>query len=199
MTTPTTYPLGAVQSHVQAAANELGSMFSIARIGGYGPGSVPGSDHPKGLALDFMTSVRATGDALVDYLIANADRYGVKYIIWQRHQWQGGQWSAYTGKNPHTDHVHVSFNDRGPSIVGAAGQLLKLPFTAPANVTEAIGNLSAGVGSIAESALSVGRVADLVTRAFLPTAIIRGVALVLGVVFLLIGIWFIAREAKDST
>jgi hypothetical protein len=107
------YSLGGVKPHVKAAANYFGPKHGITTIYGVGPGSVSNSDHPKGLALDFMTSNRNTGDALSSDLIANAGKWNIKYIIWYRQIWQNGKWSHYSGPRPHTDHVHVSFNPGG--------------------------------------------------------------------------------------
>lgn len=106
------YALGAVKPHVKSVADTLGPKYGFAVVGGWRPtGSVSNSDHPLGLALDFMTLDKAKGDALAADLIANAGAYGVKYIIWYRRVWRNGAWSPYTSTtNPHTDHVHVSFN-----------------------------------------------------------------------------------------
>lgn len=108
------YSLGPVKPHVAKAANDIGPRFGIKTIWGFGSGSVPGSDHPRGLALDFMinniSGGKATGDAIAAFVIANATALGVKYVIWQRRIWQNGAWKPYHGFNPHIDHVHVSFN-----------------------------------------------------------------------------------------
>lgn len=108
------YALGLVKPHVRAAADHWGPKYDIRTIYGFGGGSVPGSDHPKGLALDFMINNipngRSVGDALAADVIANAAAYNVKYVIWYRRIWQNGQWKSYSGPSPHTDHVHVSFN-----------------------------------------------------------------------------------------
>lgn len=69
----------------------------------------------------------------------------------------------------------------------------------PGNVTEALSNVGTAIGSVAESAVGVANVANLVTRAFLPSNLIRGSALVMGSVFILIGIWFLGREIKDAS
>lgn len=71
------------------------------------------------------------GDVLVSLLMTDAR---VKYIIWQRRIWfprakPGGRpagWSAYTGANPHTKHVHVSI------IPGATHVTSGWPLNAPA-------------------------------------------------------------------
>ena len=104
--------LGAVKPHVGAAAAEVGPKFQIATIYGWAPGLY---DHPKGLALDFMVNTpglsKATGDALVAYLIANWKRLKIKYIIWYRESWnpERNTWVPYKGDSAHTDHVHASF------------------------------------------------------------------------------------------
>lgn len=103
------YDLGPVKAHVKAAANELGPKFGIKRIGGWRVQAT--GDHPRGLALDFMTT---TGDALANYAVANQARLKVSYVIWNRRIWNQARrsegWRKYTGtSNPHTDHVHVSF------------------------------------------------------------------------------------------
>lgn len=102
------YTLGAVKPHVKAAAESIGPKFGIRTIYGWAPGQW---DHPKGLALDFMTSHKPTGDALANYVVANASALGVTYVIWYRRVWNPRQgWHKYTSTpNPHIDHVHVSF------------------------------------------------------------------------------------------
>ena len=110
------YDLDGVKSHVRAAAEEVGPMFGIKNIGGYrATGSVPNSDHPKGLALDFMTFSKKVGDSLAGYLIANASRLGITYVIWWGKIWQHGEWKTYSGPSPHIDHVHASFSASGAS------------------------------------------------------------------------------------
>lgn len=109
------YGLKGVSSNVSKVADNLGSRFGIKTIGGRGPGSVPGSDHPKGRALDFMinnvSNGKARGDALSSYAIKNYKALNVKYVIWNRYIWQPGRgWHKYSGPSDHTDHVHVSFN-----------------------------------------------------------------------------------------
>lgn len=107
------YHLGAVKPDVTAAAYEIGPKFNIKIIYGWAPGQF---DHPRGLALDFMINTpglgKPTGDALAGYVLANAGRLNVKYVIWYRQSWnpQRKTWVPYSGDSPHTDHVHVSFN-----------------------------------------------------------------------------------------
>lgn len=114
------YALGAVRTHVRAAAETIGPKFGITNILGVGlrPNE---SDHPLGLALDFMTTDKAKGDALAEHAKSNASAYGVKYVIWwgkiwsvQRNAEGWRQYGSPTGvasiTAQHKDHVHVSFN-----------------------------------------------------------------------------------------
>ena len=101
------------------------------------------SDHHEGRALDWGRDVHARSDRravrdLFDWLFeidrydntdALARRLGIVYIIWNRRIWGGwsGEWSVYCVKkpagcrdpdskyllNPHTDHVHISFDWAG--------------------------------------------------------------------------------------
>lgn len=107
-----TYNLGRVKPHVKAAAELYGPRFGIKTVYGVGGGSVPNSDHPKGLALDFMTSNKVTGDALANALLADSS---VKYVIWwgRINSKDDRGWRTYIGPRNHKDHVHASFNPSG--------------------------------------------------------------------------------------
>lgn len=110
------YGLKRVSSNTAKAADFWGSKYGIKNIGGYAAhGSVPGSDHPKGRALDFMINNikngKATGTALANDLIRNYKKWNIKYVIWNRYIWTPSRgWHRYSGPSPHTDHVHASFN-----------------------------------------------------------------------------------------
>ena len=99
---------------------------AITRIGGRGPRPIATSDHPRGLAVDFMIpkwSTRAGnafGWRVARWVQANAKALRVKYIIFDARKWVptvSGSWRAYhhpLGASPtlaHRDHVHVSFYD----------------------------------------------------------------------------------------
>lgn len=93
----------------------------------YGVGGRSGrSDHPRGLAVDFMVENyrsaegNALGWQLAEWTRANADALDVKYIIWDMRYWSASApdkgWVPYTryGPNPddnlaHRNHVHVSY------------------------------------------------------------------------------------------
>lgn len=81
------------------------------------------------------------------------------------------------------------------SVQGPAGTLVNL--FKPANVTEAIDNLGRGVAGVGHSASQIGGLASLITKAFLPSNILRGAFALAGTVFILIGIWFLSRQIKD--
>lgn len=110
------YGLKSITPNTSKAADYWGSKYGIKTVGGYREhGSVPGSDHPKGRALDFMINNikngHSTGDALANDIIKNYKAWDVSYVIWNRYIWSPSRgWRKYNGPSPHTDHVHVSFN-----------------------------------------------------------------------------------------
>lgn len=82
-------------------------------------------EHPKGRACDFSANAstfknaaatgsdKSYGDSLAAYMVKNADRLGIMYVIWYRQIWQPGTgWKAYSASGGpsvvHTNHVHVS-------------------------------------------------------------------------------------------
>lgn len=68
----------------------------------------------------------------------------------------------------------------------------------PGDIVQAVGNIGAGVASVAQSAAQVGTLAEGVGKLLLPSNAIRAAALFAGTAFLFIGIWFLAREIKSS-
>jgi septal ring factor EnvC (AmiA/AmiB activator) len=94
--------------------------FDVHSIGGWRPyGSVPGSDHPRGRAIDVMTwTNRSLGWRIANWAAGNAWALGVKYVIFNGRIWTRGRgWHAYRHPsdpcncNPtlrHDDHVHIS-------------------------------------------------------------------------------------------
>ncbi len=111
------YGLKGITSNTSKAADYWGSKYGIKTIGGFREhGSVPGSDHPKGRALDYMTNNipngTKVGTALANDVIKNYKSWNVKYVIWNRYIWSPDRgWRKYSGPSDHTDHVHVSFNN----------------------------------------------------------------------------------------
>lgn len=106
------YKLGHVAPDVAKAGDYFGQKYGIGTEYGVGPGSVPGSDHPHGLAIDFMVyGNKKKGNSLAQDAIKNYKAWNIKYVIWYHYIWHPGRgWSKYSGPSPHTDHVHVSFN-----------------------------------------------------------------------------------------
>lgn len=105
-----------VTPEVATAGQEIASRFGVAEVGGFADRNVAGtrtrSDHAYGKALDF--GVRgAQGNQLAQYVMSNARRLNIKYVVWSGRIWNpdraGEGWRIYRGQNPHTDHVHVSF------------------------------------------------------------------------------------------
>lgn len=109
-------------ANTAAAKSYIESHFSgVSSIGGLYGGSVSGSDHPYGKALDVMIANYlsqqgiAAGSKIADWFIQNPNSFGTKYVIWRDRINQGGQWKPYShpaGNNDtlaHRDHVHISF------------------------------------------------------------------------------------------
>jgi hypothetical protein len=77
-------------------------------------------EHPKGRACDWSlqksgfsvahnADMKNYGNNLMAFLVRNADRLGVLYVIWFRQIWfPATGWKAYHGDSAHMDHVHVS-------------------------------------------------------------------------------------------
>lgn len=76
------------------------------------------SIHGTGRALDIFipksggAADNTKGDEVANYLIKNAQRIGIQYIIWDRTQWRAGRAdTAYGGPHPHDDHLHVEITN----------------------------------------------------------------------------------------
>jgi hypothetical protein len=70
--------------------------------------------HPAGLALDYMTTSSAQGWAIAAHLLANAEGYGVEYVIFERtYMTPGGKREPMADRGSptqnHMDHVHANF------------------------------------------------------------------------------------------
>ena len=103
--------LGAVKSNVRTAAQQLGCTFGEPAMHGVA-GRAGTSDHPGGLAVDFMVD-RATGDRLAACALENMGPLGVKYVIWRQRINFGEGWKPMEDRGGatanHFDHVHISF------------------------------------------------------------------------------------------
>lgn len=131
------YTLGAVKPWVKAAAQEVGDKFDISTI--YGVGARANvSDHPRGLATDFMVyKDRAKGDAVYGYLKANWDRLGIKYLMWYQQEDDGSGLHPIPDRGGvtanHMDHVHASYTDHGGSSGTNTGQAAASPVSGSAS------------------------------------------------------------------
>lgn len=143
--TTRTYQLGDNVKPVTASvANAVGSMFGIKTVGGWRSGTSERWDqegHPAGLALDFMTNDIPdgvqVGNQMVDYLIANADSIGVKYIMWQQRSWTAARgWRAMADRGSvtqnHMDHVHLSLKADAAGVM-TGGAVANDPECVPAD------------------------------------------------------------------
>jgi hypothetical protein len=106
-----------VKPGVAQIGHHVGGKFGVSDVLGRYPGTVTGSEHPLGLALDFMVhSDRARGDQIAAYVLAHPAELSVKYVIWKQRYNDGRGWRPMADRGSvtanHFDHVHVSFNSR---------------------------------------------------------------------------------------
>lgn len=160
------YALGAVKPWVKDAANEVGNKFGVTTI--YGVGQRDGvSDHPKGLALDFMVGTdRSKGDQIAAYEQQNADALNITYIIWKQHIWNISRasegWRAMPDRGSitanHYDHVHTSFKATarigGSNYVGTDPGKSGIGISIPdplSGIKSSIGNIEKVVTFVSDS------------------------------------------------
>lgn len=112
--------LNKLEPYGKAAVLEVRANFpQIKTIYGWRSSSAYSSDHPNGRATDNMLpdykNNKALGDALAAYVIANADRLHVTYLIWRQRTYRiaRGSWVKMADRGGdtanHMNHVHISF------------------------------------------------------------------------------------------
>jgi hypothetical protein len=76
------------------------------------------SMHGTGRAIDIFIDTLGSsadntkGDRVAEFLIRNAEKIGVQFIIWDRSKWTPGQDAVpYGGQHPHNDHLHVELTE----------------------------------------------------------------------------------------
>lgn len=103
--------LAGAQPGAAQVGNHILTKFKVSSVGGRA-GRGGASDHPTGLALDFMVDT-ATGNALAAYVLAHQGEFGVTYVIWRQRINMGSGWEPMEDRGSptanHFDHVHVSF------------------------------------------------------------------------------------------
>lgn len=109
-------PEKGLQVRTILASRSISAAFpEIKNIGGVRPDGLRW--HPDGLALDVMIpnpnseAGIALGDAIVDYVLQNADRFGMQDAIWRGVYYtpEGARSGAYG----HYDHVHITTTGGG--------------------------------------------------------------------------------------
>jgi hypothetical protein len=103
--------LGRVKPWARDAARFLSCLYGEPDLIGVA-GRARQSDHPSGLAVDFMMT-GARGDRLAACALANRAALGVGYVIWKQRINYGDGWEGMEDRGGvtenHFDHVHVSF------------------------------------------------------------------------------------------
>lgn len=109
---PNSAGFGPVKAFVGDAGHWLRCIFGVQSVGGVA-GRAGASDHPSGLALDFMVN-KAKGDQLADYALKYQDDLKINYVIWRQRINFGSGWQSMEDRGSttanHYDHVHISFN-----------------------------------------------------------------------------------------
>ena len=97
--------------HVRPVVREVAERFAVSTV--Y---TRPGHSPTQGRAADFMVyRDRAKGDAVAQYVIDNAARFRVEYVIWRQRIYMvsSGTWRAMADRGSptanHMDHPHVAF------------------------------------------------------------------------------------------
>lgn len=116
---------GGVKLHVAIAAWHVIGRFGLNPELVYGVAGRTGvSDHPLGLAVDFMVDASGSpdkelGDGIAAYVIERHTLLAVKYVIWRQRIAEAPTWAWKAMEDRgsptanHMDHVHVSFEDHG--------------------------------------------------------------------------------------
>ena len=109
--TPTSTAYSAWAPHVRPVVADVTAAQGVSTVL-----TRPGHSPTQELAADFMVYTdSARGDAVAQYVLDNAGRFGVEYVIWQQRIFivGGSGWQAMEDRGSptanHMDHVHVSF------------------------------------------------------------------------------------------
>ena len=93
----TRWKLSRSASRPEAAASRLWASFLMVYLA------------KSGFSPWHNQDTREYGNNLMAFLVRNADRLGILYVIWNKMIWQPATgWKSYHGPSDHTDHVHVS-------------------------------------------------------------------------------------------
>ncbi|MGH3569296.1 MAG: hypothetical protein ACRDRH_25390 [Pseudonocardia sp.] len=116
--------LGPVKSWVRTAAHFLSCLYGEPTLIGRASRSSSYSDHPTGLAVDFMMS-GARGDQLAQCALRNREALGIHYVIWKQRVNYGDGWERMEDRGGvtanHYDHVHISFQRRASDDTPTVG------------------------------------------------------------------------------
>lgn len=110
-------PEAGLQVKTILVEREISALFpEIHQIGGVRPDALRW--HPEGLALDVMIPNPSSdegielGNAIVTFVLQNADRFGIQDAIWRGTYYTPGG-GAQSGGYGHYDHVHVTTTGGG--------------------------------------------------------------------------------------
>ena len=109
--TPTSPSYSLWDPHVRPVVQEVAERFGVSTVL-----TRPGHSPTQGRAADFMVYTdQAKGNGVAQYVIDNAARFGVEYVIWRQQIYlvSSGSWQAMADRGSatanHMDHPHVAF------------------------------------------------------------------------------------------
>lgn len=106
--------------------------------------------HEEGRALDCMTTDPDTLERFASAFVWHADVIGLQYVLTEHYEWSssllGAAWEAYTGSDPHTDHIHVELSpdvaDDAARVVAGLDAAWAAGWDAPGTTTRATSSSS---------------------------------------------------------
>jgi hypothetical protein len=106
---------GDVNPNLAKTQEDVSKQFNVTNLGIWGDKSHQArkSDHNTGDAQDFGFDTPETANSLVQKLQSEAGDRKIKYIIYNGKIWNPSvseEWRPYRGSNPHSTHIHVSYN-----------------------------------------------------------------------------------------
>jgi hypothetical protein len=99
--------------------------------------------HEEGRAVDVMSEAnRELGAEVANWAASRAAELGLQFVLFDRFRLSSGAstpWGAYdaTGRNPHTDHVHIELSPAAAADGARMRALLGMPARADANAVAA--------------------------------------------------------------
>lgn len=128
--------------------------------------------HEEGRALDCMTTDPDTLERFASAFVWHADVIGLQYVLTEHYEWSsshlGAAWEAYSGSDPHTDHIHVELSpdvaDDAARVVAGLDAAWAAGWDAPGTTTTATSSSSRAAWWIGGAVAGVAGFLAWITR-----------------------------------